>query len=739
LDRPTRGAAALRAIGDDLGRAAAVNGVSGARLRHILRTDDTAYVSSSGRLFYRDVRTTPERPTVVGRAPFPDSETFTLHSLPGAQRTIHLDFDGANVSGTFWNAAEGGGLANRTVSAFDTDGAPGTFSAGEKATIQQVWQRVAEDYAPFQVDVTTEAPAAGRIDRTGAADLEYGTAVVVSSDEDAHQRLCGDESCTGIALIDVFDFAGTGPGDNHAFYQPAWAFTRYYNSVKSIADTVSHEVGHNLGLNHWGDDESAYYPGHGSWFPMMGSSLNPIGQWSKGEYPGAIAEQTDVQDDLALITARGAPYRADDAGPTVATASTLPTDLRVISTPDDVDVYALGSCSGPVSVTGATAYADPNLDLKLSLLDATGTAVATADPASGTQSAGVASGMGATVSTTATGAPLFVAVDGVGSKTFASLGYNDYGSLGAYELERTGTCGAQAGVPSAPLSVTATPTGDTSVSVTWSAPTSAGSSPLTGYTVSSPGAATVPVPAGTTTYPAAGLLPGTTYTFTVAAVNAAGPGPGATATATTSGVAAGPTAPGVVTGLAAAWDVAAQEALVTWRPPAVDGGSAVEGYDVYVDDDFAGSLAADTDGVIASAADFGFTPGSVHTVEVCAFNEIGCGTLASASFVAKARPATVPAAPRIGRATPGAAGGTRTAIVAWAPTSTGGSTITSYLVLAYKYSGSRVVATRTFKAGASVRRGQVPVGAGVWRFRVRALNAVGRSRPSGLSNAVTAR
>src|SRR5687767_7220913 len=34
---------------------------------------------------------------------FPYADTFKLHSLPGAQRVIYLDFDGATVSGTAWN------------------------------------------------------------------------------------------------------------------------------------------------------------------------------------------------------------------------------------------------------------------------------------------------------------------------------------------------------------------------------------------------------------------------------------------------------------------------------------------------------------------------------------------------------------------------------------------------------------------------------------------------------------
>jgi hypothetical protein len=87
--------------------------------------------------------------------------------------------------------------------------------------------------------------------------------------------------------------------------------------------------------------------------------------------------------------------------------------------------------------------------------------------------------------------------------------------------------------PAAPTEVTATP-GNTSVTVTWSAP-SANGSPITSYTVTpyigsaaqAPTTVTGSPPATSTTIN--GLTNGTTYTFTVAATNAVGTGPPSTA------------------------------------------------------------------------------------------------------------------------------------------------------------------------------------------------------------------
>jgi len=71
-----------------------------------------------------------------------------LSSKPGAPNTLYLDFNG-HVSPM--NSAWGGFNA----SAFSWDNDTSTFSLFEQLSIENIWRRVVEDYAPFRYDVTT--------------------------------------------------------------------------------------------------------------------------------------------------------------------------------------------------------------------------------------------------------------------------------------------------------------------------------------------------------------------------------------------------------------------------------------------------------------------------------------------------------------------------------------------------------------------------------------------------------
>lgn len=260
------GQAALDRLGTRLDAVAAQNRRSPQALRELLRQDPTMRLDARGRLFAVDTleRALPAAAPAIqttGAAPAALDQTFKLHSRPGAQRTIYLDFNGAVLTNTAWNS-NGNTI---TAGPFDADGVVSTdFSAAELERIQMIWQRVAEDFAPLDIDVTTEEPRAGQLTRRNLADEVFGTTVLITSNVGVYDCTCG-----GVAYVGVFDNVGDR-------YKPALVFWNMLGSgnEKYVAEAISHEAGHNLGLSHDGYAGGGYYPGHGEgptgWAPIMG-------------------------------------------------------------------------------------------------------------------------------------------------------------------------------------------------------------------------------------------------------------------------------------------------------------------------------------------------------------------------------------------------------------------------------------------------------------------------------------
>jgi hypothetical protein len=88
-------------------------------------------------------------------SPFPPSLPGLpiFHSKPGSENVVFLDFDGdkRTADSTIWGAFSNAG--------YNPSGTPGDFDSYEQDRIKFIWQRVAEDFAPFDVDITTEEPA----------------------------------------------------------------------------------------------------------------------------------------------------------------------------------------------------------------------------------------------------------------------------------------------------------------------------------------------------------------------------------------------------------------------------------------------------------------------------------------------------------------------------------------------------------------------------------------------------
>ncbi len=257
-----RGQAAINKLSARLPAVALRYGKSPSDLRKLLLQDSTLYIDDTNNLLYIDdaieqtEKSDEDAPSSLQAGPFPYNEKFSLHSRPGSNRVIYLDFDGYVTTGTAWNTSFNIGQINSAP--FSIDGDPNSFNQQEQDVIQYVWQRVAEDYAPFDVDVTTQDPGDDAILRSSSSDLQYGTRAVISP-----TNFVGSGT-GGIAFVGSFNYIGTS-------FKPAFVFTGGFgNSEKNIAEGTSHEVGHNLGLDHDGTASSEYYAGQGDWAPIMG-------------------------------------------------------------------------------------------------------------------------------------------------------------------------------------------------------------------------------------------------------------------------------------------------------------------------------------------------------------------------------------------------------------------------------------------------------------------------------------
>jgi YVTN family beta-propeller protein len=113
--------------------------------------------------------------------------------------------------------------------------------------------------------------------------------------------------------------------------------------------------------------------------------------------------------------------------------------------------------------------------------------------------------------------------------------------------------------PGAPTNVIATPVTSSSISVAFTPPASDGHAPIAFYNIRS-NPATTTLNSATSPATMIGLVPGTQYTFTVSATNAAGEGPQSTPSNSTAGVALPPTNITAFPGDG--------NALVTFQPPA---------------------------------------------------------------------------------------------------------------------------------------------------------------------------
>ena len=469
-------------------------------------------------------------------------DAFLLHSRPGAPNRVFIDFDGHDFSGTAWN-----GGASFQAKAYDLDGSPETFNATERDKIVDIWHRVAEDLAPFNIDVTTEEPAS--FDR-------YTGHVLVTHTIDKTGADMPSNGGGGVAYVGVF-----GASNYHTYYSPALV---YYNHLGGgnetyVAEASSHEFGHNLGLSHDGTSTGTeYYAGHGSglvsWAPIMGNSYyNNITQWSKGEYANA----NRTQDDLDIIDGKLG-YIGDDHGDSHGNATLLelsPSGSVVSSNPEqdphnileenkgvinsstDVDVFTFVAGAGVVDLAVTPAwdafYRDTsrrgvNLDVDIELRDVNNALVAASEPVDNTSAA---------INVQVTQGAYYLWVTGTGN---TGVPYSDYDSLGQYFINGSVPVGAAdetAPTPN-PMSFAVYPAAVSESEITMTASVATDDISAVQYNFRCTAGGSGCANSGwqnSVDYTASGLAADTQYTFTVSARDQAGneTTPSAPASATT--------------------------------------------------------------------------------------------------------------------------------------------------------------------------------------------------------------
>ena len=310
-----------------------------------------------------------------------------------ADATILLDFDGAVVSNTLWN---GGAAINA---------APANLRFGE---MERIVQRVSEDFSPFNVTVTTSET------------------IYNNTNPLKRMRVVVTETWEWFGVVGGTAFDNSFVWGNNT---PCFIFSTLldYNE-KYIAEAISHEVGHTLGLKHQAlYDEacnflSEYNLGFGegvtSWAPIMGISYyRNVTTWHKGP---TVFGCNAIQDDVAVIAAILG-LQPDDNAEMVRSEKFNTSEEGIINSKDDIDYFFL-DIKEPTTVIAQPRCLEneegANLKLKMNIYDKRGVFIKSVDTPSSLS-----------VSTLLSRDKYYIGVE-----TKASENQNRYGMLGRYVL-----------------------------------------------------------------------------------------------------------------------------------------------------------------------------------------------------------------------------------------------------------------------------------------------------------------
>lgn len=227
--------------------------------------------------------------------------------------TILLDFDGQLVSNTIWNTKG------------DINAAPANLSGSE---MDRIVKRVSEDFSPFDVMVTTDED------------------VYQATDPFKRMRVIITESWEWFGVLGGTSYNNSFEWGNNT---PCFVFSTLLNyNEKYIAEAISHETGHTLGLLHQAlyDDNcnflSEYNEGSGDgptgWAPIMGIGYyQNITTWHKGP---TVLGCNALQDDVAIISKILGLLPDENIAMNKLKKTEIPVD-GIMNTSNDIDYYLI--------------------------------------------------------------------------------------------------------------------------------------------------------------------------------------------------------------------------------------------------------------------------------------------------------------------------------------------------------------------------------------------------------------
>lgn len=336
-----------------------------------------------------------------------NSQVPFLSSHPNAQAVIFLDFDGHTVNGTSWNY-------NGPIAC----GASGL----DNSKITEVFNRVAEDYRPFNINITTDST------KFLAAPANKRMRVIVTVTSSWYG------AAGGVAFVGSFTW-----GDDN----PCFVFSALLNySVKNISEAAAHEAGHTLGLYHQSSYDAScvkttdYNAGTGAgeigWAPIMGVGYyRNMTLWNNG--PNSYG-CTNYQSDLDIITSstNGFGYRTDDhsndfANATVSNFSNNEfTTSGIIEKNTDQDIFKFNMLANgrfqldAVPYNVGTGNTGSDLDMQVTLYNSAETVLNVYNPGALLSSV---------IDTTLNPGSYYIKIEGKGN-----LYAPNYASLGSYSL-----------------------------------------------------------------------------------------------------------------------------------------------------------------------------------------------------------------------------------------------------------------------------------------------------------------